>query len=283
MLEFFSAITEHQFVRNAVIAGVLISVAAGVIGAYVVARRITYLAGGISHSVLGGMGIAYYCSIVYGLVWFTPMVGAYIAALISAILIALVSMKAKAREDTVIGAMWAIGMAIGVIFMTITPGYNRDLMGYLFGNILLVSSSELLMIGIVDVVVVACGLLLYNQFQAVCFDQEFARTRGVQVDWYYLLLICLTALTVVMLMTVVGVVLVIALLTLPAAIAGRFSTTIAGTIIRGVIVSLVVVLSGLVLSYSADLPAGAVIVVLAGIWYIIVSLWQWLAVRLKTA
>src|SRR5262245_40036152 len=122
-MEFFTALGEHQFVRNALIAGVLVSIAAGVIGAYVVARRITYLAGGISHSVLGGMGIAYYTSVVYGLSWFTPIVGAYAAALVSAVLIAIVSLKAKAREDTVIGAMWAIGMAIGVIFMTITPGY----------------------------------------------------------------------------------------------------------------------------------------------------------------
>ena len=163
--------------------------ACGIIGTYIVVRRISYIADGIAHTVLGGMGAALYLQKVYHWHGVLPIHGALVAAVIAAVIIGLVSLRAKQREDTVISALWAVGMAAGIIFISRTPGYNEDLMGYLFGNILMVSSSDLWMLAGLDTVIVVVGLLFYNQFLAVCFDQEFARVRGLKVELFYLLLL----------------------------------------------------------------------------------------------
>lgn len=271
MIEFFQAVFTYGFLMNAVLTGLLASIACGVIGTYVVARRITYLAGSIAHSVLGGMGIARYLEVVEGWSWVHPLHGAMAAALVSAMIIGWVSLKAREREDTVIGAIWAIGMAVGVIFIALTPGYNVDLMSYLFGNILMVGPEDMYMIIGLDAVVLAFGLLYHHRLAAVCFDEEFARIRGINVDVFYILLLCLTALTVVILVTVVGIVMVIALLTLPAAVAGHFTRSMGRIMVLAVLVSVVLTILGLAISYQPDLPAGATIIVLAGATYLLVA------------
>ena len=269
---FFDALGRFEFLRFALLAGVLASIACGVIGTYVVTRRITYIAGGIAHSTLGGMGVARYLQVVHGLRWLHPLHGAIAAALIAAGIIGLVSLHKREREDTVIGAVWAIGMALGVLFISRTPGYNEDLMSYLFGNILMVTRGSLWLIVGLDVLVVTMGLLFYNHFVAVSFDEEFARLRGVRVEFYYLLLLGLTALTVVLLVTVVGIVLVIALLTLPAAVAGYFARTLRGMMILSVLLSIGFTTGGLAISFEPDLPGGATIIVLAGGVYLLVTI-----------
>ena len=271
MIEFFSAVTRHAFLQNALFAGLLASVACGVVGSYVVARRISYIAGGIAHSVLGGMGIAYYLSVVYDLSWLKPLHGAVVAALAAAVTIGWVTLRAREREDTVIGAIWAIGMAVGIIFISQTPGYNQELMSYLFGNILMVSTGELWLIVLLDFFVIAGAFIFYNQFLAVCFDESFARVRGINVQFYYLLLLVLIALTVVILVTVVGLVMVIALLTLPAAIAGYFSRTLWHSMLWAMVLSALFTTGGLALSYGPDFPAGATVIVLAGAVYLVVT------------
>ena len=271
MSEFLDALSRHAFLRYALLAGVLASVACGVVGTYVVVRRITYIAGGIAHCVLGGMGAALYVNRVYGVAWLQPLHGAVAAALAAAIIIGLVSLRAKQREDTVIGALWAVGMAAGVLFIAKTPGYAQDLMSYLFGNILMVTPADLWLIAGLDVVVVAAGLLFYNPLLAVCFDEEFARVRGLPVEFYYLLLLVLTALTVVLLVTVVGIVLVIALLTLPVAVAGHFARRLWQMMALATVISIVLTTAGLAISYGPDLPAGATIIVLAGAVYLAVT------------
>ena len=276
MSDFLEAIVRYRFMLNAVLMGLIASVACGVIGTYVVTRRITYLAGGIAHSVLGGMGVAYYLAQGHHLKGVQPIHGAIVAGLLAAVIIGLVSLKAKQREDTVIGALWAVGMAVGIIFISATPGYNQDLMSYLFGNILLVSSSSLWVAGVLDLVVVTIGLLFYNQFLAVCFDEEFARVRGINVEFYYLLLLSLTALTVVILANVVGIILVIALLTIPAAIAGFFTRTLWQTMLLAVLVSASLTTFGLAASYGPNLPSGATIVVLSGSAYLVITVLWWL-------
>jgi zinc transport system permease protein len=268
--EFFQAVTEYTFMQYALLTGILAGIACGIVGTYVVARRITYIAGGIAHAVLGGMGIAFYISVVYDLEKLHPLYGAIIAALAAAVTIGLVSLRAREREDTVIGAIWAVGMAVGILFIARTPGYNENLMSYLFGNILMVSAADLWLIGALDIIVVFIALFFYNQLQAVCFDEEFSRIRGVNVEFFYLLLLCLVALTVVLLVTVVGVVMVIALLTLPAAVAGLFSRTLRQNMILAVIFSVVFTTFGLMISYSPNLPAGATIIIIAGITYLLV-------------
>jgi zinc transport system permease protein len=262
--EFLDALRASPILMNAILAGVLASVACGVVGTYVVVRRITYIAGGISHSVLGGIGAALYLKTVYGWTWLNPMYGAVAAALASALIIGMVSLRARQREDTVISAIWAVGMAAGVLFIAKTPGYAQDLMSYLFGSILLVTDQDLWLIAGLDVLVLALGVLFYNQFLAVCFDEEFARVRGTRVEFYYLLLLALTALTVVLLVTVVGVVLVIALLTLPVAVAGHFVKRLWTMMLLAAGITVVLTLGGQALAYGPDLPPGATIVVLAG-------------------
>lgn len=269
MLEFFHALPRYEFLQIALLSGVLASVACGVIGSYVVVRRISYMAGGIAHCVLGGMGAARYLAVVHGWTWLHPLYGAVAAALGAAVIIGIVSLRAKQREDTAIGALWAVGMALGVLFIARTPGYQVELMSYLFGNILMVTRDSLWLLVGLDAAVIGVGLLFYNQLQAVCFDDEFARLRGVNVELYYILLLCLTALTVVLLVSVVGIVMVIALLTLPAAIAGHFCKTLAQMMLASAVLSVVLIATGLAVSYGPDLPPGATTIVLAGAVYLL--------------
>jgi zinc transport system permease protein len=272
MTEFLQALVDPAFpmLRYALLAGLLASVALGIIGTYVVTRRISSIAGAISHSVLGGIGAALYLQVTAGWAWCHPMYGAVIAALLSALVIGLVSLYAKQREDTVIGALWAVGMAVGLLFIARTPGYV-DPMSYLFGNILFISRSDLWLVLGLDVLVAGLGVTLYNKFLAVCFDPEFAELRGVRVKSYYLLLLCLTALTVVLLVRVVGIVLVIALLTLPAAVAGHFARRLWHMMALAVLACMVFVTVGLGISYPYDLPSGPVIIVLAAGVYLFVA------------
>ncbi|MBW1723396.1 MAG: metal ABC transporter permease [Deltaproteobacteria bacterium] len=271
MGEFLSDLESQAFLQYALLTGLLASIACGMIGSYVVTRRITYIAGAIAHSVLGGMGAARYFETVCGWQWLNPIHGAVGAALLSAVIIGMVSLNARQREDTVIGAVWAIGMAVGVLFIFKTPGYNEDLMSYLFGNILMVSVDDLWLIAGLDVFILLVGILFYNPLLAVCFDEEFARIRGIRVEFYYILLLCMTALTVVLLVTVVGIVMVIALLTLPAAIAGHFSKRLWQMMVLSIFFSASFTTLGIMVSYGPDLPSGATIIALAGAVYLAVA------------
>ena len=270
MIEFFSDVTKYTFLQYALITGILSSVACGVVGSYITVRRITYIAGAIAHSTLGGMGLARFLERNAGWTFLSPIHGAVFAALLAAIIIGLVSLYGKEREDTVLSAVWAIGMALGILVLTKTAGYNEDLMSYLFGNILMVRKTDLLLIGGLDVIVVAMSFLFYNQLEAVCFDEEYARLRGVSVEIFYILLLCLTALTIVTLLQIVGIVMVIALLSLPAATAAIFSRQLWQTILLASGLTLIYMIGGLGISYRPDLPAGATIILFAGCVYLIV-------------
>lgn len=272
MSEFFRALVQFPFMQHALFAGLLASVASGIVGTFVVTRRITVIAGSMAHSVLGGMGAAYWLNTVHGVTWLQPLHGALIAALLSALLIGFVRLRGAEREDTVISALWALGMAVGVLFLARTPGYKADLMTYLFGNIVLVDVAELrLLIGL-DVVVVATAVLFYQPLLALCFDEEFARVRGVNITFYYLLLLLLVALTVVTLIYVVGIVLVIALLTLPVSIAGRFARRLWQMMALAALLSAVFTSLGLAVSFGPDLPVGATTILLAGTAYILMHI-----------
>ncbi len=264
-MEFLQALAEHQFLQRALAAGLLASIGCGIVGSYVVVQRISLLAGAIAHAVLGGMGIAWYFGAA-------PIGGALVAAVVAALVIGWVKLRFAEREDTAISAIWALGMAVGILFIARTPGYSVDLMGYLFGNLLMVSGADLTLIGILDLVIIGLAALFYRQFLAVCFDPEFARVRGLHVERYYLLLLVMVALTVVMLIHVVGLILVIALMTLPAAIAGRFTYSLAGMMGLAVLLGIAFTSGGLALSYAPDLPSGPVIIVLAGLAYLLAGL-----------
>lgn len=269
MAELFRAFLDPDMavLRMALASGVLASVAFGIVGAYVVVRRISYIAGAISHCVLAGIGAALFLERTAGWTWCHPTYGAMVSALAAAVVIGLVSLYAREREDTVIGATWAVGMAVGLLFLAKTPGYV-DPMSYLFGDILLIATRDVWLVAGLDVVVLGLVALFYNPLLAICFDEEFARLRGVPVERYYLLLLCLTALTVVLLVTVVGIVMVVALLTLPAAVAGRCAKRLWTMMALGIAFCMVFVVIGLGCSYVYDLPSGPTIIVIAAVAYL---------------
>lgn len=261
-MSFIEALTHLDFLTRALLGGLLASIACGIVGSYVVVRRIGYMAGGIAHTVLGGMGMAYYLGQA-------PLHGALLCALLAAILISLVNRYASQQEDTLISALWAIGMASGVLFIARTPGYNVDLMSYLFGNVLMISRQDLLFIAALDGLILLFFLLFHRQLLLLCFDAEFAAIRGIRVDLLQTLLLCLVALTVVLLIQLVGLILVIALLCLPAASARLFSRSLHGMMLRATLIGALTLVAGLALSFQADLPAGAVIALLCGLVYLL--------------
>jgi zinc transport system permease protein len=274
ILAFIQPFLQHAFLQQALLAGLLAAIPCGVVGSYVVIRRISYIAGGIAHSVLAGLGIVHYLQVVHGVQGLSPIGGAITAALLAAVVIGWVSLRLKQREDTVIGAVWAMGMATGIIFISLTPGYTTDLMSYLFGNILMITSADInLLIGLDIVVLVVVGLF-HRQLLAVCFDAEFAGLRGVRVQPYYFLLLLLTALTVVVLVSVVGIILVIALLTLPAAVANHHAHRMGRMMALATLLAALLTTGGLVLSYGPDLPSGAVTILLAGFLFIVSSIFR---------
>jgi len=261
------ASVEFPFLRNALFAGLLSSLLFGIIGSVVTVRRIASLAGAVSHAVLGGIGLALYLSATGLVPGFPPIAGALIFAVLSALVIGLVSLKAKQREDTVINAIWAIGMSLGVLFLAKTPGY-ADPSTWLFGNILLVSGRDLLFLGILDVVVLILALRFYPQIEASSFDEEFARVRGVPVAAVFLILLGLTAAAIVLLQTFVGIVMVIAMLTLPAGCAGVFSKSLGGLMLTSCVFSVLFSIGGLAAGWFFDLPVGAMTVIIAGIAFL---------------
>jgi zinc transport system permease protein len=274
MSEFVNVLVSQSFMQNAIIIGLLASVACGIMGTYVVVRRIVFISGGISHAVLGGMGIAYY----YG---HSPLHGAVVSALVAALIIGFVSVYYHQHEDTLIGALWAVGMAVGLLFIYKTPGYNVDLMSYLFGNILMVKGESIRLLAGLDALIILSVILFYKRFLAVCFDEEYSQLQGIGVVGTYLLLLCLIALTVVILIQVVGIILVIALLTLPAATARYYAHSLVQMMVLASILGAVFTTSGLALSYQPDLPAGATIIVISGIAYLLATILKGVAHRFR--
>jgi zinc transport system permease protein len=255
-----TSLLQQTFVQNAILAAILSSIACGIAGTFVVVRRLTYLGGGIAHSVLGGLGIAVYLG-------FSPMLGALGFALGAAVLLGWVSMRFRQHEDTVISALWSVGMAIGVVFIYLTPGYSVNLISFLFGNILMVTGTYIAVLVAANALILLTVAVLYQQLVAVAFDREYAFLRGIGADTLYLVLLAMVALTVVILIQTVGVILVIALLTLPAAIA-RMATRNVGTMMAlAVALSMAFTLAGLALSFALNLPSGATIILVTGACY----------------
>ncbi|MBL1208316.1 metal ABC transporter permease [Geminocystis sp. GBBB08] len=253
-------ILQLEFMQNAIMAGVLVSIACGLIGTFVVVNRIVFISGGIAHSAYGGIGLGYF----FG---FNPIIGAIAFAVLSGLGMALVEKNTKERADTIIGTMWAIGMGIGIILIDLTKGYKANLMSYLFGSILAVPKSDLLIMVILDVIIVMMVCLFYKELLAISFDPVFATTRNIPVNKLYLMLISAIALTIVMVMQVVGLIMVIALLTIPAAVANQFVREIKQMIILSSILGILFILIGLWLSYTLNLTSGATIIVVSGFAY----------------
>ncbi len=280
MTAFLHDVAAFRFLQYALVAGVLAALAAGVVGSLVVVRRTTYLAGSISHGVLAGLGLARYLQRVHHVTWLSPTLGAVAAAVVAALLVAFAGRRGQSRNDSVLSAIWAVGMALGFSFMAATPGYQDDLMSYLFGSILMVGPSQMLVMAVLGVIVVGAAIACFDRFLAIGFSAEMARLRGVPVMLYECIFLVLTALTVVLLVQVVGIVLAIALLTLPAATAGLLTHRLDRMMLWATLIGVGVTVGGLALSYAPEWPAGATIVELAAVVYALVAGGRWVWRRL---
>lgn len=253
---------QQPFLMNAFLMGILVSIACGVTGSYVVVKRLVFISGGIAHAALGGIGLAFYFDL-------SPRLGAIVSAVLFAFIIGMIRQLRFHREDTIIGALWAIGMAVGLLFVHAKPGYNANIMSYLVGDILIISRVDLFWITVLSSVIIVLVYLFHKQFLAVCFDEEFAKLQGVNVQWYYFLLLSVIAITVVMLIQVVGIILVIALLSLPAAIAGQYARSVTQMMVIASILGILFITAGFWVSYEPEVPSSYAIILTAGLSYII--------------
>ena len=265
-------VMQFEFMQNALITGLLISIACGIIGTYVVLKRIVFLSGGVAHAAYGGIGLGYLLQI-------PPLIMAVLFSLLASFSMAFVHRKTKERSDTIIGVMWAIGMALGIVFVDLAQGYKADLMSYLFGSILAVSQSEILLMVVLDVIIIVTVVLFFKEFLAIAFDERFATFLNVPVDWLYALLVGLIGLTVVMMMRVVGLIMVIALLTIPPAISNMFTKDLKKMMVLSVLLSMAFTVVGLFGSYFLDLTSGAVIILVSGLAYLIAFAGKEIVVR----
>ncbi len=272
MIQFLTTLWSYGFMRNALLAGVLVSIACGIIGTLVVLNRIVFISGGIAHAAYGGVGIAYFLGA-------DPVLGAVGFSLLSSLAMGLVHRKEGQRADTIIGVMWAIGMAIGIIFLSLSPGYKADLMSYLFGSILAVSTMDLWLMAGIALLSLVFMLLFYRQLLALSFDQTFATVRNVPVGPLYLAMITLIGLTVVIAMRVVGLIMVIALLTIPPAIANLYLKDMRAIMALSAALSMLFCTVGLIISYVLNFPSGAVIILVAGLAYVLAALIRSLLLR----
>jgi len=254
-----------EFMRHALIAGLLASIICGIMGTLVVANRIVFLSGGIAHAAYGGIGLAFFFGWPY-------LVGTIGFSLVAAAVMAAVTLRARHRADAIIGVIWAVGMATGIILLDLTPGYNVDLMSYLFGSILTVPAEDLwIMLG-TGMVVTGFVALFYKDLLTMSYDEEFARIRGVPVHSLYFALIGLLAVTIVMVIQVVGLILVIALLTIPPFIVEKYAPSLFQMMVGSSVLGAVFTVTGLWLSYAYDLTSGATIILVAGAVFFIALL-----------
>lgn len=257
------AVMEYTFLQNAVYSAILASIVCGIIGTIVIEKRLVMMSGGIAHTSFGGIGMGYYMGI-------EPIFGALIFAVISSIAIAGIKNKSNTNADSLIGLFWAMGMALGILFIAFTPGYPPDISSYLFGDILTVTKTDLNLMLILDSLVIFLITAFYNNWKAYMFDREFSHVIGLNTKIMDYTLFVLIGLTIVVLIRVVGIILVIALLTAPPAIARFFTYNLKKIILLAVVLGMTFSLMGLWISYYFNIASGASIILLAGVCYMLV-------------
>lgn len=260
-----ASLFEYAFLRNAVIASILASIACGIIGTIIMEKKLVMMSGGIAHASFGGIGLGYYLGV-------EPLFGALVFAVTAGLGIAAINKKARTNTDLLTGIFWSAGMASGIVFISLTPGYPPDMTSYLFGDILTVSSRNLLMIITLDIVIIFTVIAFYNQFKAYMFDREFASVIGIKTTFLEYTLFILTAFTVVILIRVAGIILVIALLTAPPATAKLLTFNLKKIMIYSIILGMIYCITGLWISYLLNIASGAAIVLVAGLFYVITAL-----------
>lgn len=274
MQNLISSFFQYQFISNAFWAALLISVAAGLIGSYIVARRLVFLSGGITHASFGGIGIAYYLGL-------NPIAGAAVFAVLSAFGVEALSQKMAVREDSAIGMLWSVGMALGIFFVYLTPGYSPNLMSFLFGSILTVTSQDIFLLLGLNAIMIAFFLLFYRSILYLAFDEGFAKTQGIPVQNFSYILKGFIALTIVLSIRMVGIILLISLLTIPPTLANIFTKKFNHIVVISILVGFVGALVGLVLSFGMNVPSGATIIISLVGMFGLAKLISFIFVRLK--
>ena len=257
MLEFL----QYEFMQRAFLAAVLVSVACGAVGTYVVIKRIVSMSGAISHAAFGGVGLGYFLGL-------NPVLAAIPFSILAALSIGVAQDKMKISEDTAIGILWSVGMALGILFINLKSGYAPDLFSYLFGSILTVSTTDLYIMLVLDVIILFLVFLFRREFLAVSFDEEFSQVVGLHSTFINMLLLALIALSIVVLIKVVGVILLIALLAIPAAIAKQYTYDIRKLMVLSTILGVILTTLGLVLSFIFNLSSGATIVLVMAVAFL---------------
>lgn len=245
---------KYDFFQNALISTVLIGISCGLVGTYIVAKRMVFISGGITHASFGGLGLSYYLG-------FSPMLGATIFSILSAVGILFLSENKKLREDSLIGIFWSAGMAIGILFIYLTPGYAPNLMSYLFGNILTVTQDQIILSVILCLLIIAFFAHFYRPLFYIAFDKEYSRTHNVHVNIIDVSINLIIALCIVLCLKLAGIILVISYLTIPQAIAGIFFKNFKQQLLASAIISTIGSIVGLFISASLNLPSGATIVI----------------------
>lgn len=258
-----NAIFEYQFLRNALIASILASIVCGIIGVVIVEKKLVMMSGGIAHTSYGGVGLGY-------LLGFEPILGAFLFSICAALCIGYIKRKGGVHSEVVIGLFWSLGMALGILFVALMPGYPPDLNSYLFGNILSVTKNDLHVMVALTLIVILVIVILFNDWKAYLFDEEFASIMGIKTAFLEYILLILIAMTVVVLIRVVGIILVLALLTAPAAIAGMVTSNLTKRMAYSILFGNVFCLTGLWISYQMDIASGAAIVVLSVMSYFLI-------------
>ncbi len=262
MIEFLESIIAYQFLQRALLAALLCSVAFGITGPFIVKNRLTFLAGGIAHAVMGGIGAAYFFRV-------NTTIGAIIAAILFSLILTLSRSETNRNEDTIISTLWAAGMSLGVIFIYLTPGYTADLTSFIFGNILMVKSTDLLLMLLLDTLIVILVTIFYYHFVYLSFDEDFLSLRSRRIKLIYFIMLSLISITVVITIKIVGLILVIALVTLPAVIAGLFTRSMRALFAASIMTGIVLSTGGIFIAFVLNIPASASIILLAsGIYFL---------------
>ncbi|MFI3261984.1 MAG: metal ABC transporter permease [Rikenellaceae bacterium] len=264
-MSFFSDILNFEFLQNAVIAILFMSVTCSVIGAYIVVKRVVFLSGGLTHASFGGIGIAYYMGV-------NPLYGAMIFSIASALGFDVLTKKGDMREDSAIGVLWALGMAIGILFIFLTPGYAPNLMSFLFGNVLTITTDLLALNGVLAAFILVLFIFAEKSVMFIAFDSSFAETRGVSVKFIERIMLVLIAVTIVLILKLVGIMLLVSLLTIPSMISSIVTTTFRQMVWSNVIITFISGLIGVWLSVEVDIPTGASIIIVLSALYIIVKI-----------
>lgn len=269
-----TSIFQYDFIIKGLLGAIFASITAGLAGTYVVSKRMVFLSGGITHASFGGIGIGYFLGI-------NPVLGAAVFGILSALGVEYLSVKQRIREDSAIGILWAFGMAIGIIFIYLTPGYTPNLMSYLFGSILTVSQSDIFALGIMSVILILYFGIFYRTILYISFDEVFARTYSSYVDVFKYITTSLIALTIVLNIRMAGVILVISLLTIPPNIAMLFTRVYFKIVLWSVIAGFVGTATGYVISYYAGIPVGATIIFTLVIIWVIVKLGTLMVMKIE--